>query len=352
VFFHRPDLAGGLQRHGTEMMISVTFKNMKSEFVRILTNLGFTESKADQCADIFALNSLEGVYSHGVNRFPRFVLNVQKGYVKPDSVPSVIKSLGSLEQWNGNLGPGPLNALFATERAMELASQYGIGLVAMGNTNHWMRGGTYGWKAARKGFSFLGWTNTEPNMPAWGAKDFRLGNNPLVFAVPYGNEAIVLDFAMSQFSYGRLETYQLEGKQLPYPGGFNKNGNLTTCPGEIIETRRALPIGYWKGSGLSLLLDILASIVSGGLSTFEISQKEAEYALSQVFIAISLENLSNHEHIETTVRDIIKNYKESVPAESGIEIRFPGENVVKVRENNTKNGIPVNTIVWETILAL
>jgi 3-dehydro-L-gulonate 2-dehydrogenase len=334
------------------MTIYVTFDNMKSEFVRILVNSGFTDSKADRCAEIFAINSLEGVYSHGVNRFPRFIQCIKKGYVKPDAVPELIKSLGSLEQWNGNLGPGPLNALFATERAMELASQYGIGLVAMGNTNHWMRGGTYGWKATSEGFSFIGWTNTEANMPAWGAKDFRLGNNPLVFAVPYGNEAIVMDFAMSQFSYGKLETYHLEGKQLPYFGGFNKKGKLSTSPGEIIETRRALPIGYWKGSGLSLLLDILASVVSGGLSTFEISQKETEYALSQVFIAISIENLSNREHIETTIRNIIKNYKDSDPAESGIEIRFPGENVVKVRENNKRNGIPVNKGVWETILAL
>ena len=325
---------------------------MKSEFVRILTNLGFTESKADQCAEIFALNSLEGVYSHGVNRFPKFVVNIKKGYVKPDSEPSVIKSVGALDQWNGNLGPGPLNALLATERAMELASKYGVGLVAMGNTNHWMRGGTYGWKATRKGFLFIGWTNTEANMPAWGAKDFRLGNNPLVFAVPYGNEAIVLDFAMSQFSYGKLETYQLEGKQLPYPGGFNNNGKLTASPAEIIETRRALPIGYWKGSGLSLLLDIIASVVSGGLSTFEISQKEAEYALSQIFIAVDLKNLSNQERIETTVNGILKNLKESDLIESATEIRYPGENVIKVREENLKNGIPVNKTVWETILAL
>ena len=325
---------------------------MKSEFIRILTNLGFTESKADQCAEVFAVNSLEGVYSHGVNRFPKFVVYIRKGYIKPDSEPSVIKLVGALEQWNGNLGPGPLNAMLATDRALELASQNGIGLVALGNTNHWMRGGTYGWKAARKGFIFIGWTNTEANMPAWGAKDFRLGNNPLVFAVPYGNEAIVLDFAMSQFSYGKLETYQLEGKQLPFPGGFDKKGKLTISPEEIIETRRAIPIGYWKGSGLSLLLDIIASVVSGGLSTFEISKKEAESALSQVFIAIDIKNLSNQERIEITINDILRNLKESDPAESATGIRYPGENVVKVREENLKNGIPVNKSVWETILAL
>ena len=334
------------------MTILISYETMKSEFARILVNLGFSESKADRCAEIFAVNSLEGIYSHGVNRFPKFIMYVKNGYVIPDTEPSLIKSLGSLEQWNGNLGPGPLNASFATERAMKIASENGIGLVALANTNHWMRGGTYGWQAARKGFLFIGWTNTEANMPAWGAKDFRIGNNPLVFAVPYGKEAIVLDFAMSQFSYGKLETYQLDGKQMPFPGGFNKDGKLTFSPGEIIETRRALPIGYWKGSGLSLLLDIMASIVSGGLSTSEISKKEAESSLSQVFIVISLENLSNMERIEAIVNEILKNFKESDPAEPGIEIRFPGENVVKVREENRKKGIPVNSSVWETILAL
>ena len=323
---------------------------MKSEFVRILTKFGFTGSKADQCAGIFTLNSLEGVYSHGVNRFPRFVEYLRKGFIIPDAEPSPVRLAGALEQWDGNLGPGPLNAILATERAMEIASRNGIGLVAMGNTNHWMRGGTYGWMAARKGFAFIGWTNTEANMPAWGAKDFRLGNNPLVFAVPYEDEAVVLDFAMSQFSYGKMEIYQLDGKQLPYPGGYNNKGELTTDPAEILLTRRALPIGYWKGSGLSLLLDILASILSGGLSTHEISHREAEYAVSQVFIAIYIDKLKNSGSVERSIHDIIRNLKESEPAESGPKIRYPGENIVAVREENTRKGIPVNKEVWEKIL--
>jgi len=335
-----------------ENILFIPAVQMKSEFVRILTNHGFSDFKADQCAEIFTLNSLDGVYSHGINRFPRFVEYINKGYIRPDEEPSLINRTGSLEQWNGNLGPGPLNASFATDKVMEIASRKGIGLIAMGNTNHWMRGGTYGWKAARKGYVFMGWTNTEANMPAWGAKDFRLGNNPLVLAVPYEREAVIIDFAMSQFSYGKMEIYQRDKIQLPFPGGFNEEGELTTDPGEILETRRTLPIGYWKGSGLSLLLDILASVLSGGLSTHEISQKEAEYSLSQVFIAICLENLVNSGSIGKTVHDIITNVKESCPAESGTGIRYPGENIVKVREENRKNGIPVNKDIWEKILNL
>jgi 3-dehydro-L-gulonate 2-dehydrogenase len=274
------------------------------------------------------------------------------GYVRPGAVPSLIKSAGSVEQWNGNLGPGPLNASFATLRAMELAIKNGIGLVTLANTNHWMRGGTYGWQAARKGFAFIGWTNTEANMPAWGAKDFRIGNNPLVIAIPYQDEAIVLDFAMSQFSYGKLEVYKLGEKLLPFPGGFNTSGELTADPGEILLTRRALPIGYWKGSGLSLLLDILAATLSGGFSTHEISNREAEYALSQVFIAISLNDLVNSSAIEKTIRNIIDDLKRSDPVDPETEIRYPGDNIVKVREENKRNGIPVNKELWESILSL
>jgi 3-dehydro-L-gulonate 2-dehydrogenase len=332
--------------------IRISFEEMKSEFKRILINNNLSEEKSGKCAEVFAMNSLEGVYSHGVYRFPRFVDYLQKGYVKPDAESELLHSAGALEQWNGNLGPGILNAEFCSKRAMELATKNGIGCVSLANTNHWMRGGTYGWQMAKRGFVFIGWTNTEKNMPAWGAKDSRQGNNPLVFAVPYGNEAIVLDFAMTQYSYGKMEAAELEEQELPFPGGFDKEGNLTTNPSEILETRRALPIGYWKGAGLSLLLDILATILSAGRSTKELSELEAEYGVSQVFIAIDIKKLSNYPAIEKTVQEIISDVKNSEHDEIHSEIRYPGERVVKSRNENLKNGIPVIKNTWEKILNL
>ncbi|MCX6320269.1 MAG: 3-dehydro-L-gulonate 2-dehydrogenase [Bacteroidia bacterium] len=335
-----------------ERIVRISSDKMKSEFSRILLSLGFSDHKADKCAEIFTLNSLEGVYSHGVNRFPRFVKNIKEGHIKPDAVPSLVHRTGSLEQWNGNLGPGPLNASFATERAMELAQENGIGLVALANTNHWMRGGTYGWQAARKGFVYIGWTNTCPIMPAWGATDPRLGNNPFVIAVPFLSEAIVLDFAMTQFSYGKMESFRNEGTQLPYPGGFNNQGELTTKPEEVLETWRALPVGYWKGAGLSLLLDIMATILSGGLSTHEIKSCKPEFSVSQVFIAINISSLKNFPAIGNSIQQIIDDLQKSKPENETTKIRYPGENVVHVRNENLKNGIPVNKQIWEKILSL
>jgi 3-dehydro-L-gulonate 2-dehydrogenase len=75
--------------------IRVPFDEMKSEFKRILINYNFTEKKSEKCAEVFAMNSLEGVYSHGVYRFPRFVDYLQKGYVKPDNEPELLIFLTS-----------------------------------------------------------------------------------------------------------------------------------------------------------------------------------------------------------------------------------------------------------------
>jgi 3-dehydro-L-gulonate 2-dehydrogenase len=228
----------------------------------------------------------------------------------------------------------------------------GIGLVTLANTNHWMRGGTYGWRAARKGFVFIGWANTCVNMPVWGGKDARIGNNPFVIAVPYKKEAVVLDFAMSQFSYGKMEAYSHEGKRLPYSGGFDKNGELTNDPTEILDTMRPVPIGFWKGAGLSILLDILAATLSGGLSTHQIGNCDKETGISQVFIAIDIKKLHNFPSIEGTVRSILEDIRKSEPAGDGTTIRYPGENVVKIRKYNLENGIPVDSGLWDKILSL
>jgi 3-dehydro-L-gulonate 2-dehydrogenase len=331
--------------------VQIPAKRMKEVFFSVLLKRRFEEGRAVAIADIFTSNSFDGVYSHGVNRFASFIKLVDKGFVIPNNDPIMVHGLNVLEQWDGRLGPGVLNAVKATDRAMELAKGKGLGLVALANTNHWMRGGYYGWRAAKKNFVFIGWTNTIANMPAWGACDARLGNNPLVIAVPFKDEAIVLDMAASQFSYGALELAAMKGAELPVFGGFDKNGELTKTPSQILESKRTLPVGYWKGAGLSLLLDILSAILSAGLSTHEITARKVEYGISQVFMAIDLQKLSNYKSIETCINGIIADYKQSL-AEEGREIVFPGERVSKDRARNLADGIPVMKTVWQEVESL
>ena len=187
-------------------------------------------------------------------------------------------------------------------------------------------------------------------MPAWGATDNRLGNNPFVLAVPYKDEAVVLDMATSQYSYGKMELAKMKGEKLGVSGGYDASGALTNDPATILQTRRPLPVGYWKGAGLTLLLDILATILSGGLSTADINAKGIEYA-SQVFIVIDISKLGNHTAIPQLVNNIIIDYLGSLP-ENNSKIIFPGQQVLATRKQNMAQGIPVFTSVWDEIQLL
>ncbi len=318
----------------------------------ILVRNGFAHADAAELAQTFTENSLDGIYTHGLNRFPRFVDLVRRGHVDPSAVSECTLAAGALEQWNGHLGAGILNARGATDRAMELAESFGMGCVGLANTNHWMRGGTYGWRAAERGFVFIGWTNTIANLPAWGATDCRLGNNPLVLAVPHEPGAVVLDMAQSQFSYGAMELAAGRRERLSVPGGYDAAGGMTDDPQAILDSQRPVPVGYWKGAGLSLLLDLLATLLSGGRSTADITRQGLEYGVSQVFIAIDLDKLGDRPALLNTIQSIIDDLHQSVPAVPEGVIRYPGEAVLARRADNESRGIPVDPSLWHTLRAL
>jgi len=335
-------------------MTRIPFDEMKSTIKQAFLNAGMPEGKADTCARIHTESSRDGVYSHGLNRVERFVDYIGKAWVDVNAEPTLELNLGSMETYNGNLGSGILNAIFAMNRATEIAANNGLGLVSLNNTTHWMRGGSYGWQAAEKGFIGICWTNTESCMPAWGAKSGGIGNNPFIMAVPRKEGHVVLDMAMSQYSYGKLQTTRLKGQKLPYPGGFDQEGTLTDIPGEIEETRRILPMGFWKGSGFAVMLDLISALLSGGLTTAGIDKADKGSCGSccQVFIAIDPQKINTQEFIDKALHDTIMQLKSSVPTTENGEIFYPGEQSLKTRHENMELGIPVDDGIWDKVKEL
>ena len=318
----------------------------------ILKKYGFNDDDAEISARLFAETSRDGVYSHGLNRFPRYIEYISKGYIQLNAKPERIASVGAVEIWDGNKGPGNVNAFHCMQRAIEIAGENGIGLVSLRNTNHWMRGGSYGWQAADSNCIGICFTNTKPNMPPWGGINPAIGNNPLVIAVPHQEEHIVLDMAMSQFAYGKLEVLSSDNRKLPFPGGYNKQGKLTDDPAEILETERILPAGYWKGSGLSIMLDLLAALLSNGLSTHQIGRLDAESRLSQVFIAINIPKIDISGQVLSLVDAFKQNLKETIPVDKDQPVQYPGEKVMSIRKENLILGIPVYKSLWTNLLNL
>ncbi len=330
-------------------MTRIPYQELCDVLRKILLKIGFEGERAELCARLFTDSSRDGIYSHGLNRFPRFVEMIKRGLVDIHAKPELRGSFGALERWDGLRGPGNLNAYSSMERAIALCRQSGIGCVALANTNHWMRGGSYGWQAADAGVIGICWTNTMPNLPPWGASEPRLGNNPLVIAVPRGDGHIVVDMAMSQFSYGTLESYRMRGEQLPVPGGFDLKGELTRDPGAIEASARPLPIGYWKGSGLALILDSLAALLSGGNATHQITPDSyEETALSQVFLAFDLPSIDKG-GLAAQVRNQIIEYVHDAKASGDQRVRYPGERTLEIRKQNLAEGVPVEAQIWQAL---
>lgn len=331
-------------------MLRVADGRLYEALRRAIEKTGMAPDRAARCARLFADATLDGVASHGVNRFPRFMRMIDKGHIDVHAQPRRVSAHGSLERWDGRQGPGNLNAQDAMARAIELATRHGIGCVALANTNHWMRGGAYGWQAADAGAMAICWTNTLANLPPWGASDPRLGNNPLVIAVPRPPAHVVVDTAMSQFSFGALESYRRRGEPLPVDGGYDAGGRLTRDAAAIEETGRVLPIGYWKGSGLSLLLDLLAATLSGGNACWQISREpDAETGLSQVFIAFDA--AGGADAVTPIVEGVLRHLQHG-DGTHGETVRYPGERTYQTRQQNLAEGIPVDPEIWETITSL
>jgi 3-dehydro-L-gulonate 2-dehydrogenase len=215
-----------------------------------------------------------------------------------------------------------------------------------------MRGGAYGWQAAEAGLISICWTNTMPNLPPWGGAEPCLGNNPLVIAVPRAGGHVVLDMAMSQFSYGALESYRTRGEMLPVDGGFDLQGKLTRDAADIEQSQRPLPIGYWKGSGLAIMLDMIAAITSLGKATHQIPRDSLlETGVSQVFLAINPAALGPVP-MPSIADDIIASLHGCQAAKEGTSLRYPGEQTLRTRAENRKLGLPIDPAVWDQILSI
>jgi 3-dehydro-L-gulonate 2-dehydrogenase len=331
-------------------MLRVTFDELYAALRRAMQQLGLTEDRAALCARLFAETTCDGVYTHGLNRFPRFVQTIGNGSIDVHAEPTRILGFGAIERWEGHRGVGNLNAHASMSRAIALAKMHGIGGVALANTNHWMRGGSYGWQAAEQGLFAICWTNTLANLPAWGATTPTLGNNPLVIAIPRPNGPAVLDMAMSQFSYGTLAAYSKRDQPLPVDGGFDNNGNLTRDAAAIEASQRALPVGYWKGSGLSLVLDMLAAMLSGGLAAHQIPRDPLrESGVSQIFLAIDPSSIADPQELTQIAEGILESLQEATPADPDKPVRYPGEQTLHLREENLRLGVPVDPEIWRQI---
>lgn len=333
-------------------MIEIALEQLRSTLERALLRAGVPAPEASICARVHSESTRDGVASHGVGRIPRLIEFIQRGWVDPRAKPSLVQALSTLEVYDAGFGLGVPNALFATERAMALAATHGLGTVALRDTSHWMRGGSYAWHAVERGFAAIMWTNTESVMPAWGAKDPCIGNNPLVMGVPRSNgPSLVLDMAQSQFSYGALDRAAAAGEQLSVDGGFDATGRPSRDPEAILATRRLLPAGHWKGSGLAILLDALGAMLAQGRPSHRIDsiKRGSGSGCCQVFMLFDPTHLGGRDACEAIADGIAAHIDASAALDPQRPPRTPGAGS---RRDAGSTHVAVDESLWREVKRL
>lgn len=334
--------------------MKVTYEELKKTIKDALKRNGVDEQRAEIMAKVHTDSTLKGVNSHGINRIPRLIDFIKKGLIDKASNLELLNKTGAIENYDGHLGFGVINAVTLAKRCAELAKEHGIAMVSVRNTTHWMRGGAYSEIIADEGMIGMCWTNTESLMPAWGSDEMSVGNNPLGISIPSKKGNVSLDMAMSLYSYGKLESTRLKNEKLPFPGGYDKDGNLTDEPSLIEETKRLIPTGYWKGSGLAICLDTMAAMLSKGKSTYDLDREKVFNCTgcSQIFIAMNPKAFGTEEENERIIDLMKENIKNSHPIDGKTQVRYPGLGSDMRMEKGLKDGIYVDDDIYKKILEI
>ncbi|MGN0773807.1 MAG: Ldh family oxidoreductase [Candidatus Ventricola sp.] len=331
-------------------MIYVQYQEAVDQMTRGLERF-LNAQDARRFAEIFAGNSLDGVYSHGMNRYPRYLSDMGSGLCDAKVTQAErVSGLGGLEVWDAHFGVGPLIAQQMAERAIELARTHGVACVALRNNSHWLRAGRYGLMMADAGMMGLCMTNTCMNLVAYGAKEPSTGNNPITIAIPRKAGSLVMDMAVSQYAFGKLEIMAQEGGMLDTPCGYDTEGNLTSDPKKIVESGLMTPMALWKGSALSIMIDLMVSMLSLGRTSLEIgTPADGEKGMSQLFVCMNPAAVVDMDKAEAQMEKTIAFLNGLEPKDGVHGVHAPGENLEKTRARNRERGIPVTEDTWKKI---
>ncbi|HET8576236.1 MAG TPA: Ldh family oxidoreductase, partial [Methylomirabilota bacterium] len=256
-----------------EEPVVVTAPRLTEFLVSVLMALKMSPRNAALTADLMVRTDLRGVDSHGIGMLPKYVEWTRAGFVQPWAEPVVVRDESATALVDGQRGLGHPASAMAMELAITKATRYGVGIVAVRNSNHFGACANYSMMALEHGMIGLAFTNSPfvAMVPTFGKKPM-MGTNPLSLAAPAGSHApFVLDMATSTVAVGKLTIASRWNKPIPHGWGLDEAGAPTTDAKAVLASRLLSPLGGsrelggHKGYGLGVLVDIVSGVLSGAV---------------------------------------------------------------------------------------
>jgi L-2-hydroxycarboxylate dehydrogenase (NAD+) len=230
----------------------------------VLHAVGVPSADADLVAASLVDADRRGTHSHGVLRLPLYVQAVRSGGIAPAPEMRWVREHGATAVLDAANGFGQVATARAVEKARHLAAAHATAVVAVHGSSHYGTGAHWTNQLARDGLVAMLVSTTGASVTPFGGAEKLLGTNPLTISFPTGTaEPVVLDMASSAGAYGRIVAASKEGRAIPHGWAVDAAGAPTT-DADAALAGALLPFGGHKGSGLAILLELLAGPLAGG----------------------------------------------------------------------------------------
>lgn len=313
---------------------------------RVISALGAPENSANTVAKSLVLSNLVGHDSHGIIRLVEYSGWVEQGQLDPAAAPKITFSNEATAEIDGGWGWGQTASYLATEKLIALTKQYGTATIVLKQTNHVGRLGEYVDLMATAGLMGIAFCNTGGAIVApFGGFKRVLGTNPFAWALPGNGEFnYVLDFSTAVVAAGKIILAGMSGEVLEPGWLLDKDGEPTTSAADLTNGGALLTFGGHKGSGVSVLIDLAAGILSGNMPA-AISQ--SGFGNGTVFIGVDVSRFAAIETFKSVGKDF-----EMIMHNAGApnSVLMPGEFEHQTQLNRSKTGVAITPGVISNIL--
>lgn len=335
-------------------MANVSEQDLGRFVADVFTRLGMSRGDGGKVSDALVWANLRGVDSHGVVRLPRYLEFVDQGRMNLRPAISIENSSPAGIKIDGDRAPGPVAMAIALDHLIPRARTQGIAVAVVGRITHTGALGYYALKAAEAGMACVAFNASIPLMTYHGANGAAVGTNPLAIAVPggEGSDPLLFDMATSVVSLGKLMQARRAGTPLQ-PGWFvDEVGNPTTDPA---AASLSLPLGGPKGSGLSLMIECLTSLIAGNpivADALEKTGEGAKHRQNALLIAIDISKFVDLAAFRGQVLRLVSALKGLPLAPGAVDILMPGERGFRTMNDRRAKGIPLPPPVIKDMTAI
>jgi LDH2 family malate/lactate/ureidoglycolate dehydrogenase len=311
---------------------------------RLLVAHDVPEDDAAIIAGCLVSADLRGVDTHGIARLPGYLDRVRRGLINPRPVLTPKRVTPVAASLDGQDGFGFVVGMRAINEAMAMAGTFGIGIVSVRRSTHFGMAASYVLPAIDAGFIALVFSNASPAMPPWGGREGLLGTNPFAAGAPGGTLApFLLDMSPAVAARGKIRRAERRGESIPLGYALDGQGRPTTDPKAALGGV-VLPIGGYKGSGLSMLMDIFGGVISGAAFAGDVADQYKVFDRPQdvgnFFLAMKADLFVSKTDYRARMDTLVQRVRDCPKADGFDEILMPGEPEARHEAERRRTGIP------------